>query len=106
MGGGDQGASGAQGTQQLLEEMKRQQMASQIQGAFNQLGKGVGTQLPYMQQPAGQPIPAPLSGGPVAPPQANPAGQLFPSPASAGGGGGGIDEQTLAMILRQLGYGG
>jgi hypothetical protein len=104
MGGGDQGASSAQGTQQLLEEMKRQQMASQIQGAFNQLGKGVGTQLPAFQQAQGLPIPSPASAG-GAQPQANPAGQLFPQ-MGMGGGGGGIDEQTLAMILQRLGYGG
>jgi hypothetical protein len=102
MGGGEQGgASSAQSTQQLLEEMKRQQTASQIQGAFNQLGKGVGTQLPYMQQPQASAPPAlgQAGGGP----DLAPTGPLF---QGMEGGGGGIDEQQLAMILQRLGYGG
>jgi hypothetical protein len=101
MGGGDQGAASAQTTQQLLEEMKRQQTASQIQGAFNKLGAGVGTQLPYMQQPQAQPLPQAAP-----PPVPQVAGPLFPQGGMGGGGGAGIDPQQLAMILQRLGYGG
>jgi hypothetical protein len=104
MGGGEQGgASSAQSSQQLLDEIKRQQTASQIQGAFNQLGKGVGTQLPYMQQPQASAPPAYGQAGAGGGPNLAPTGPLF---QGMGGGGGGIDEQQLAMILQRLGYGG
>jgi hypothetical protein len=106
MGGGDKGsAASAQSSQQLLDEFKKQQTASQIQGAFNQLGKGIGTQLPYMQAPGDQQA-SPAAVGPQggASPLAA-TGPIFQGMAG-GGGGGGIDPQQLAMILQRLGYGG
>lgn len=107
MGGGDTGAaSSAQSSQQLLEEMRRQRTASQIGQAFQQVGAGIGTQMPYMQQSQGRGLPALAQGqGQGASPGGVSAlGQLFPQQGM--GGIGGIDEQTLAMILSRLGYGG
>jgi hypothetical protein len=111
MGGSDKGSTAsASASQQLLDEFKRQQTASQIQGAFNQLGKGVATQLSPFQQPQGQmQIPGPGQAASQGGPNLAPTGALFQGMAGGVGGGGGIggiDEQQLAMILQRLGYGG
>ncbi len=114
---------------QQQQQQQQQQIANIFQQGFQKAGALVGQQQPYMQAgKIGQSGAAP-GGYTVAPPQANPAGQLFQgggggsaiqappqgsgymgAPAAAGGGmgvmdgGGGIDPQQLAMILRQLGY--
>lgn len=109
MGGGEQGASGGQSQemQQLLQQLQRQQTAGTIKQGFQQFGAAVGQGQPYMQQPSGAPIPQfgqgqanPATGAP-------PAGALFPQQGMGGGGmtGAGVNEQQLAMILKQLGYG-
>jgi len=102
MGGGDQGS--AQSSQQLAEEMRRQRSADLLRQGFQQAGAAIGTQMPYMQQQQGGYTP---QGTGAAPPQAqalSALGQLFPQQGM--GGGGGIDQQQLAMILQRLGYGG
>lgn len=113
MGGGETGAASAQSSQQLLEEFRRQRTASQIGQAFQQFGAGVGTQMPYMQQGQGSGLLqqglAQGQGqgqGAAQPGGVSALGPLFPQQGMGGGGIGGIDEQTLAMILSRLGYGG
>jgi hypothetical protein len=93
-------------SQELLEEFKRQQMASQIGGAFQKLGQGVGTQMPYMQAPqaGGGVTYGQQAGAPAGGPNLAPTGGLFQGmggPVAAGG----IDQQQLAAILQRLGYG-
>jgi hypothetical protein len=90
--------------QAQLQQQQQQQQAANIFGqGLQRAGALVGQQLPYMQAQRGS-VPQPIPQA-VAPP--NPAGQLFPQQGMGGMGasGGGIDEQQLAMILRQLGYG-
>ena len=107
MGGGDNkaAASTAQSTQQLLEEMQRQRMYSQMGQGLQQAGSIIGQQQPYMQQPAGGRVAVPGAAGQ---PQgqtsvASALGALFPA---AGGNMGGINEAQLAEILSRLGYAG
>jgi len=101
--GGNKGSSqaGTQSSQQLLEEIKRQRTYDQIGQGFKGLGAGISQQQPYLQQGQGQGFQSQAYQSPGAQTGANlsATGPLFSGP------GGGIDEQKLAMILRQLGYG-
>jgi hypothetical protein len=99
MGGGEQ--QGTTASQQLLEQQRRNEaMANAIQQGFQQWGTAVARPITAPQLGGGQ---SPLAGyGQAAGAPQIPNVNLTPQ----GTRGGGISEQELAEILRQLGYGG
>ena len=101
--GGSSGTATAQSTQDLVDELRRQRVADTVKQGFQQAGAAVGQQQPYMQGRPGVAGAAYQSPGAQPNPAAAALGPLFQQPGISSGGG--IDEQQLAAILRQLGYG-
>jgi len=91
----------------MLQQMKQDRTSDLIRQGFQQAGAAVGQQQPYMQQGQGQggllsqAFQSPTPGAQTGPNLAA-TGPLFSGPGISSGG---IDEQQLAAILRQLGYG-